>query len=311
LIRASSYAPAALVATVLVATGLSLLYVESLKLEPSPIRGTRVTKVFSPVCRCGSSQARIAFRVGKPDAVDVSIVDGTGRDVRDLVANRTVVRSPVAFLWNGRDNDGALAPDGLYRPQVRLDLLEKTFVLPNPIQVDTRPPRVTVVSVSPRVISPDGDRRADRVDVSVRTTELAQPSLLVDGVQRVLGRPRQRSAVLRWYGQIDGRSLRPGTFALSVSAVDAAGNRSKPVEAGSVRIRYVELAKSVFRVRAGRLFVVAVSTDARSVSWRLAGRVGTAAAPSFRVRAPAKRGVYSLYVTVRRHAARARVTVVP
>ena len=36
------HAPAALVAALLVATGLSFLYVESLKLEPSPIRGTRV-----------------------------------------------------------------------------------------------------------------------------------------------------------------------------------------------------------------------------------------------------------------------------
>jgi hypothetical protein len=305
------YAPAALAAALLAATGLSFLYVESLKLEPSPIRGTRVTKVFSPVCRCSFSKARISFRVGKPDAVDVAIVNAAGRDVRDLVVNRTVKLAPVAFLWNGRDNSGALVPDGLYRPQVSLDLLEKTFVLPNPIQVDTRAPRVTVVSVAPRVISPDGDRRADRVVVTVRTDQPAQSSLLVDGVQRVLGRPGKLSVELRWYGQANGRSLAPGVFHLAVRAVDAAGNRAQPTAAGAVRIRYVELPKAAFRVRAGGVLVVRVSTDAASVSWLFAGRRGTARPPVLRLRAPATPGSYSLFVVEHGHATSARVTVLP
>ena len=305
------YAPAALAAALLVATGLSTLYVEALKLEPSPIRGTRVTKVFSPVCRCASTKARISFRVGKPDAVTVSIVDADGRDVRDLAFSRTVTRRPVAFLWNGRDNEGAVVRDGLYRPRVRLDLLEKTFVLPNPIQVDTEAPRVTVVSVKPRVISPDGDRRADRVDVSFRVDQKAQASLLVAGVQRVLGRPVRLSGQLRWYGKIDGRSPPAGTFALAIAAVDAAGNRSRPVGAGSVRIRYVELGKRTFRVHAGSRLVVPVAADARGLSWRLAGRHGSGAPPVLRLRAPASPGTYTLCVIVRGHAARARVAVVP
>jgi hypothetical protein len=309
--RVTKHAPAALVALVLVATGLSFLYVESLKLEPSPIRGTRVTKVFSPVCRCDSSKARISFRVGKPDAVAVSIVDAAGRDVRDLAFDRTVTTRPVAFLWNGRDNEGAVVRDGFYRPRVRLDLLEKTFALPNPIQVDTKAPRVTVVSVNPRVISPDGDRRADRVDVSFRVDESAQASLLVSGVQRVLGRRGRLAGQLRWYGQIDGKALAAGIFDLAVGAVDAAGNQSHPVAAGSVRIRYVELAKKAFRVRANGRLVVPVSADAVGVTWRLAGRHGSAAPPILRLRAPASPGTYALYVIVRGHAARARVTVVP
>lgn len=305
------HAPAALVAALLVATGLSFLYVESLKLEPSPIRGTRVTKVFSPVCHCNSAKARISFRVGKPDAVDVSIVDASGRDVRDLAVNRTVTTRPVAFVWNGRDNDGAVVHDGLYRPRVRLDLLEKTFVLPNLIQVDTKAPRITIVSVTPRVISPDGDRRADRVEVSFRVDEKAQATLLVAGVQRVLGRPGRVKGQLRWYGKIDGKSLPAGAFALTVSAVDAAGNRSRPTAAGSVRIRYVEVGKAVYRALVDGRLVVPVSTDAASVTWRLAGRHGSGVPPILRLRAPASPGTYTLYVIARGHAARARVTVVP
>jgi len=307
----AKYAPAALVAALLVATGLSTLYVESLKLEPSPIRGTRVTKVFSPVCRCDSTKARISFRVGKPDAVDVSIVDAAGHDVRDLAVNRTVTHKAVAFLWNGRDNSGAVVRDGLYQPRVRLDLLEKTFVLPNAIQVDTKAPRITVVSVRPRIISPDGDRRSDRVDITFRVDQRAQTSLLVDGLQRVLGRPARLAGQLRWFGQIDGKSVVAGTVALTVVAVDVAGNRSHPAAAGSVRIRYVELGRGSFRVHPGGRLVVPVLTDAARVTWRLAGRHRSAAPPVLRLRAPLVPGTYSLYVIARGHAARARVTVVP
>ena len=307
----AKYAPAVLVAALLVATGLSFLYVESLKLEPSPIRGTRVTKVFSPVCHCDKTKARISFRVGKPDAVSVSIVDAAGRDVRDLAFSRTVTTRPGAFLWNGRDNQGAVVRDGLYRPRVRLDLLEKTFVLPNPIQVDTKAPRVTVFSVAPRVISPDGDHRADRVDVTFRVDQKAQASLLVAGVQRVLGRPGRLQGQLRWYGVIDGKPAVARTFDLAVEAVDAAGNRSHPAAAGSVRIRYVEIGRQTFRVRAGGKLVVPVSADAVGVTWRLAGRHGSGAPPILRLRAPASPGAYALYVIARGHAARARVTVVP
>ena len=263
------------------------------------------------MCRCDSSKARISFRVGKPDAVAVSIVDAAGRDVRDIAINRTVSKRPVAFLWNGRDNAGAVVRDGLYRPRVRLDLLEKTFVLPNPIQVDTKPPRVTVGTVGPRVISPDGDRRSDRVDVGFRVDQRAQTSLLVNGVQRVLGRPGRLAGQLRWYGKIDGTSPAAGTFALGVVAVDAAGNRSQPVAAGSVRIRYVELGKDAFRVHAKGKLVVPVSADAASVTWRIAGRRGSGKPPILRLRAPASPGAYALYVFVRGHAARARVTVIP
>jgi hypothetical protein len=307
----TKYAPAALVAALLVATGLGFLYVESLKLEPSPIRGTRVTKVFSPVCHCDSSRGRISFRVGKPDAVGVSIVDSAGRDVRDLAVNRTVTQKSVSFLWNGRDNDGVVVHDGFYRPRVRLDLLEKTFVLPNSIQVDTRGPHITVVSVKPHVISPDGDHRADRVDVTFRVDQRAQAALLVAGVQRVLGRPARLAGQLRWYGQIDGKPLAPGMFALTVSAVDIAGNRSRPVAAGSVRIRYVAFGKTTFRAQPGGRLVVPVSADATHVTWRLAGRRGSGAPPILRLRAPTSPGTYVLYVIVGSHAARARVTVVP
>ena len=305
-----AYTPAALVAALLVATGFSFLYVESLKLEPSPIRGTRVTRVFSPVCRCGKTKARISFGLGKSDVVSVSIVDGSGRLVRTLEEGRPVGRRPVAFLWNGRDSAGRVAPDGVYHAHVRLDLLEKTFVLPNSIRIDTASPRVTVVSVAPRVLSPDGDGRHDRLVVRYRTSQPAQAILLVNGDRRVLGRPGLLAGELRWYGRVNGRDLRPGTYSLAIRAVDDAGNRSRLERAGSTRVRYVELGQRTYRTRAGRRFSVLVSTDAGRVTWLLAGRSGRAHPPLLRLRAPRAPGRYTLYVSERGHASSARVVVV-
>jgi hypothetical protein len=184
--RWARYAPAVLVAVLLVATGAAFLRTESLKLETSPIRQTRVTKLFSPVCRCATSKARIAIRLAKPDVVSVSIEDDAGQDVRQLVAERPAA-GRTAFLWNGRDDAGQVVRDGSYRARVRLDLIEKTFLLPNLIRVDTRRPTVKVVSVDPRVFSPDGDRRSDRIDVRYTVDEKARAMLFVDGVRRVVG----------------------------------------------------------------------------------------------------------------------------
>jgi FlgD Ig-like domain len=298
-----------LVAVLLVATGIAFLHTESLKLETSPIRQTKVTKLFSPVCRCATSKARIAIRVAKPDVVSVSIDDAAGRDVRQLVLSRPAT-GPIAFLWNGRDDAGRVVPDGTYRARVRLDLIEKTFLLPNLIRVDTKRPTLKVVSVSPRVFSPDGDRRSDRIDVRYTVDEQAGAMLFVDGVRRVVGASLKPTGELRWYGKVDGQPLPAGRYRLTVQAVDRAGNRSPLVEAGSVRIRYVTLVRSRLRATAGGFVRVSVSTDARRVTWHFGARTGIATPPSFRIRAPKAPRRYLLAVSARGHHAGGVVIVV-
>ena len=302
------YAPAALVAALLVATGYAFLHTESLKLETSPIRQTRVTKTFSPVCKCDSSRARFAFRLAKPDVLSVSIVDGSGSDVRRLAIERPS-RDRVAFLWNGRDDAGQVVADGFYRARVRLELQEQTFVLPNLIRVDTNRPGLDLVSVRPRIFSPDGDRRADRITVRYRVDEAAGAILHVDGVQRVVGASLRPTGELTWYGKVGAASLPARRYALALVAVDRAGNRSLPVKAGPVRIRYVELAAPVLRAKAGGVLRVRVLTDARRVSWRLGKRRGAGKTPLLRLRAPQTPGSYRLVVTANGHRAGAFVVV--
>jgi hypothetical protein len=300
--------PAALTAALLVCTAAAFVYTESLKLERAPLRTVRVTKLFSPVCKCDRSKARIAFGLRKGDVVSVAIEDEGGKEVRRLAA-RPVRAGSVAFLWNGRDADGMVVSDGLYHPRVRLELQEREIELQNEIRVDTTPPRVTVASAAPRVISPDGDRRAERVAVVYTADEPVQAVLRVGGIRRVLGKGYQRRGQLEWFGRVDEHPVRAGTYSLAVVGTDLAGNRSRRAPGGVVGVRYVELVPALYRASPGALLRVGVSTDARRVSWLLAGRTGTGRPPVLRLRAPAEPGEYRLFVTANKRGAAARVVV--
>ncbi len=290
------------------ATGVAFLHTESLKLETSPIRQTQVTKLFSPVCRCDTSKAQIAFRLENPDVVSVTIVDRSGTDVRRLVIDEGG-SGRLVFLWNGKDDRRRLVPDGIYRARVRLDLVEKTFDLPNPIRVDTKRPQPKVVSVQPRVFSPDGDRRADRISLRYTVDEPARAMMYVDGVRRVVGASRQPSGELRWFGTVGAKPLPAGRYRLTIAAVDLAGNRSLTVPAGDVTIRYIRLGSALIQARPGGPVSVRVDTDAARVTWRLGARSGVGKVPVFRFRAPTSPGRYFLVVSAQGHQVGATVVV--
>jgi hypothetical protein len=305
------YLPAALVLVLLVATGAAFVYTERLKLEPSPIRGTRVEPaLISPVCDCETGRTRISVQLRKNDVLTVSIVDSGGREVRRLATERPAPSAREAiFFWNGRVAGLRPAPEGTYRAQVRLELLEKTITLPNEIRVDTTRPKVTAGRARPSTISPDGDRRSDFATVRFALDEPGQAQLLVDGRRRALAREARRRGRLEWYGRVAGRPVRAGTYALTVVADDLAGNRSPPARAGTVRVRFVELARESVVVPPGGLVRTLVLTDARSYRWRFAGRGGTSRARVLAVPAPSKPGRYTLFVEARGHGDRMGVTV--
>src|SRR5262249_33060736 len=171
------FAPAALVAALLVATAAAFAYTERLKLTPTPIKGTRVApKLFSPVCECETGTTRIAFRLRKHDRVTVSILDRGGEVARTLVTGRPQRAGLVVVYWDGRDDLGRVVSQGTYKPRVKLALNRRTIVLPNPIRIDTTAPSVKSVEVSPRLFSPDGDGRAAHFTVSYRVDKPAQGS---------------------------------------------------------------------------------------------------------------------------------------
>ena len=197
-----------IVLVLLGATAAAFALTERLKLERSPITGTRVDRVFSPVCDCARDAAVISFILRRRETVTLDMLDKSGKSIRTIVRKRREPAGRVAYPWDGRDNLDRVVAEGVYRPRVQLERNGRTIVLPNPIRVDTTAPVITLVGVVPRVFSPDGDGQADRVTASYRIDERARAVMLVDARQRVQSKFRRVQGNLVWYGRVNGRRRR-------------------------------------------------------------------------------------------------------
>jgi hypothetical protein len=299
----------ALVLALLGATAAAFAVTERLKLERSPITGTQVDKVFSPVCECARDVAVISFVLRRTETVTLDILDKNRRSIRTLVRDKREPAGRAFFTWDGRDNLDRVVAEGIYRPRVQLERNGRTIVLPNPMRVDTTAPVISLLRVFPRVFSPDGDGNRDRVTATYRIDERARAIMLVDGRQRVQSKFLRLDGQLVWFGRVNGRTVRPGTFEIRLRAVDRAGNRSVRTRAVPVRVRFVELSRDRIEVGAGRRFSVRVRTDADSYHWLFAGRRGVGEREVLVLRAPEEPGTYSLFVRVGTRAARAEVVV--
>jgi hypothetical protein len=298
-----------IVLALLGATAAAFAVTERLKLERSPVTGTRVDPVFSPVCECARSVAVISFVLRGRETLTLDILDKDRRSIRTIVRKRRELRGRVSFTWDGRDNLERIVPEGVYRPRVQLERNGRTIVLPNPMRVDTTAPVISLVRVFPRGFSPDSDGQRDRVTVSYRIDERARAVMLVNGRQRVQSKFRRLEGRLVWFGRVNGSIVRPGVYELRLRAVDRAGNRAVRTRAVPVRVRFVELSRERIEVVAGKRFSVRVRTDAEAYRWLFAGRRGAGQRQVLVLRAPEEPGPYTLYVTVGGRAASAAVDV--
>jgi hypothetical protein len=298
-----------IVVVLLGATAAAFAVTERLKLERSPITGTKVDRVFSPVCECARDTAQISFVLRKPASVTVELLDGDGDRVRRLVRDREETRGRVSYVWDGRNDAERIVEDGVYRPRVLLEEHGRTIVLPNPIRIDTKPPRIRLIRIRPRVISPDGDDRKDRLVARYEIDERARAMMLVNGQRRVLAKFPSTEGRLVWFGRVDGRSIRAGKYEIRLRAFDRAGNRSSTKRVVPVVVRYVRLSRERIEVVRGKRFSVRVSTDALSYRWVFAGDRGIARKRALVLRAPETRGRYRVLVAVRGRADSAVVVV--
>jgi hypothetical protein len=298
-----------LVLVLLGATAAAFAVTERLKLERSPVTGTRVDRVFSPVCECARDVAVISFVLRRRETVTLDILDKDRRSIRTIVREKREPSGRVSFTWDGRDNLERVVAEGVYRPRVQLERNGRTIVLPNPIRVDTTAPVIRLVRVHPRVFSPDSDGERDRVTTGYRIDERARAIMLVDGRQRVQSKFRRLEGRLVWFGRVNGSVVRPGIYEIRLRAVDRAGNRSLRTRAVPVRVRFVELSRERIEVVAGKRFSVRVRTDAVAYRWLFAGERGAGRREVLVLRAPEEPGPYTLYVTTGGRAASAAVEV--
>ena len=226
----SRNAPTILALLLIVATATAFAVTQRLKLEPSPISQTRVSDVFSPVCRCASRAASIDFSLRRADDVRIAIRTGSGEVT---VAEGSFAQGDVHVRWDGRDASGELVPDGTYYPFVELKRAGRTIDLPNPIRVDTIRPSIKFTSLRPRLFRPG----AEKLRVTYRVSEHAHALLFVDGRRRVFTASTRLRGRLQWYGKVRGHLIRPGRHKVKLVAEDLAGNRSAPTPWVVVRVR--------------------------------------------------------------------------
>ncbi len=312
--------PTLLVLALLGSTAAAFALTERLKLEKTPIYRTHVGRpipgqpnrvglpLFSPVCNCASDHVVVRFFLRRADTLTVTI-EHDGDLVDTLVAGKRYRRGWVRLSWDGVQPTGIVVPDGSYDPVVHLAHERRTIALPNPITVDTTPPKLLTSVAKPLALSPDGDGRGDTMTVRYTANEKVRGLLFVDGKQRLEGKFPRSADALKFFGKVDGRPLPVGAYPLALAVRDRAGNLSKRAKLGALSIRYVSLGRPNVSIGPGQRFYIRVSADAARVQWRLGGRSGVAAPGTLVLRAPKQVGTYRLYVSVGEHAASARVKV--
>jgi hypothetical protein len=246
--------PARAVFAVLVAATFGAFFLaQRLKHSPTVIQQFKATPVFSPNRDGRADRAHINFKLKQADDVTITVVDAAGDDVRTLARDDHLpAYRPTRFSWDGRRDDGRMAPDGTYRARVTLRREGRAIVVPRVFRKDTVPPHPKVIAIGPqrdKVARPELLPRADgrpadvifrapgrRIRVLLfrtspgRTVAAMAPVELPDGTRH-----------WAWDGTLDGRPAAPGTYLAVVESRDRAGNigTSVPLDrAGLPRVGY-------------------------------------------------------------------------
>jgi len=206
----------ALVLVLLIGSAAAFARTERLKLAASPVAKPKFERHLSPTCGCRHASAQLSLLLRGPEKLDVSLVDADGDHVASLAEGQDLAAGRASFEWNGRDDDGQVVPDGLYRLEVRLEHDRRTILIPKTILVDTVPPRVRVLEAVGEV---------DGVVVRYRTNEGVRVFLLLNGKKAARGN-RRSAGVGRLVTDPMGI---PPTEGFTLVAADRAGNRSEPV----------------------------------------------------------------------------------
>ena len=255
-----------LFAVLVVATAGAFLASQYLKgEEPLVLRFEREPRAFSPVAEGVPNRARVGFVLREAAKVTFSVVDSEGAEVRRLVDSRRLPGDRELFFgWDGRDDDGRVVPDGVYRLRVVRGGQGRSVLSGRRVRVDTKPAKLAITDASPNLVPAGGPARAVRVRFRGLRTADAQFRVLrtSDGRPREVARFRadgRRTGL--WDGRAGGRAAREGEYGFEVSARDRAGNlgrsRLRPGRPGTaVAVRGPTLAAPPGVVSAGSRTVV-------------------------------------------------------
>lgn len=237
---------------------------------------------------CGGSHrvARFSFYLlHRADDVAVYVVDRNGTIVRTLASGRHMrrgVRNPDGlFPWDGREDNGRVAPDGSYYFRVALLHQNRTVEYTRvPVTVKSSPPHPLVTSVAPALI-PQGS-----APVLIRYRGTEQRGLTVRIYRTDLPggpRPVKRFGAgwrgASWDGRINQHSAPAGTYLVGLEVRDRACNTGRfpsmlrtpqgSTQHAGVTVRYLAAQPPIDPVPAGSTATVYVDARQQPYSWTL------------------------------------------
>ncbi|MGI8507160.1 MAG: hypothetical protein ACR2MK_10255 [Solirubrobacteraceae bacterium] len=234
----------------------------------------------------------------RSDDIDVYIVGSDGTTIVNTLASGVHMRAkpqPVrkAFTWNGDTQSGSVAPDGTYYIRVSLIHQGRSFLIsnnagPEPVTVETVPPRPKVTAVTPHLIPQPGVAAATIRFTGTRHLSgriLIYRTDLPGAPQLVKSFASRRGSTSTWDGTLTGGLPAPqGTYLVGLEVTDRACNTGRfppelPPVAGTtanagVTVRYLAAQPPLIPVPAGSAATVYVDARRHAYRWTLT-RPGT------------------------------------
>src|SRR5215212_2583068 len=226
----------AVFALLVLATTAAFFVTQELKSEfPLVIRFAVKPKQISPNGDHYRDVTQVGFDLSRPAKVSFSILDSEGNEVRRLVEDRQLAGdSHNRFVWNGRDDDDTIVPEGIYRMRVVRRDEGRVIDSVKEIRVDLQPPQVRLLSARPALIAPRAPGQAAEVTLRYSGPMNKAPEFRVfrtDDARRphVVRRFRGNGRSGVWHGEVATGPERTGPapdgdYAFTVRVRDKAGN---------------------------------------------------------------------------------------
>jgi FlgD Ig-like domain len=229
----------AVFALLVVATIAAFFITQQLKSEDELVlRFAAKPPQFSPNGDGKRDRSQLGFDLSEQATVSFYVIDTEGNEVRRLVDHRSLEGDEKhRFGWDGRDDDGRMVADGIYRLRVVQRAEGRVIDSPRRIRVDRRPPRVTLLAAEPGVIAPREPGQNPEVTIRYRGPRNRAPEFRafrtdLPGGPRVVRRfrgNRERRAI--WHGEVSSgpETTEPapdGDYAFNVRVRDRAGNEA-------------------------------------------------------------------------------------
>ncbi|HEY7630187.1 MAG TPA: FlgD immunoglobulin-like domain containing protein, partial [Thermoleophilaceae bacterium] len=174
-------------AVLVLATSAAFLVAQRLKRSTPIIERVYYYRYISPTCGCAKSKVKISFTLRDTGRVTATLVNSAGDDVKTLVDDQRLHHGRHRFIWNGRTDEGPIAPNGVYRLRVTLRDQARSVTATRRLILDTVPPHPRILAVTPSEILPGAPGSRGRARVRYRGS--SNPSPLVRVYRTDLPKP--------------------------------------------------------------------------------------------------------------------------